>query len=141
MPNDSLQQLNTGDHRQLYSGLIRLHVLHHAAQEKIFGLGLIDHLSQRGYKMSPGMLYPLLHDLERRGFLRSEEQIHSGKIRRLYQATPAGRSALKAAKAKVRELFGDLLQHEAKENAQPRPRRRQSVRRRSKANPVFAIAS
>lgn len=139
MPSDSLKRVGIREDRQLYSGLIRLHVLHHAAQEKIFGLGLIDHLSQRGYKLSPGMLYPLLHDLERKGFLCSEEQIHSGKIRRLYQATPAGRSALKAAKLKVRELFGDLLQHETKENAPPR--RRQSMRRRSKTNPVFAIAS
>jgi DNA-binding PadR family transcriptional regulator len=139
MPSDSLKPLDIRDHRQLYSGLIRLHVLHHAAQEKIFGLGLIDHLSQRGYKLSPGMLYPLLHDLERRGFLSSEEQIHSGKIRRLYQATPAGRSALKAAKLKVHELFGDLLQHETEERA-PR-RQRQSVGRRSKTNPVFAVAS
>lgn len=30
--------------RELYSGLIRLHVLHHACQEPIFGLSMIESL-------------------------------------------------------------------------------------------------
>jgi len=35
----------------------------------------------------------------------------SGKTaRRVYRATPAGRKALAAAKSKVRELFGELIE-------------------------------
>ena len=34
--------------RDLYSGLIRLHVLHHAAGEPIFGLGMIQELARHG---------------------------------------------------------------------------------------------
>jgi len=49
--------------RDLYSGLIRLHVLHHAAEEPIFGLGMIEELARHGYRISPGSLYPLLHGL------------------------------------------------------------------------------
>jgi hypothetical protein len=30
------------DDKDLYSGLIRLHVLHHAVEEPIFGLGMIE---------------------------------------------------------------------------------------------------
>jgi len=94
----------------LYSGLIRLHVLHHAAEEPIFGLGMAEELARHGYKISPGTLYPLLHSLEMKGYLRSKEE-HKGKSRRkVYRATPLGRKALSAAKSKVRELFRELIE-------------------------------
>jgi hypothetical protein len=40
--------------RDLYSGLIRLHILHHAAEEPIFGLGMIEELARHGYRISAG---------------------------------------------------------------------------------------
>jgi PadR family transcriptional regulator PadR len=97
------------DSRQLYSGLIRLHILHHATKEGIFGLGMIEELARHGYKLSPGTLYPVLHGLEQDGLLRSEKHTLLGKIRRVYRATPAGQRVLKLAKEKVRELFGELF--------------------------------
>ncbi len=96
--------------RDLYSGLIRLHVLHHAAQEPIFGLGMIDELARHGYRISPGSLYPLLHGLEKKGYLRPRAQRKGRSLRRVYRATPLGRKALAAAKSKVRELFGELIE-------------------------------
>jgi PadR family transcriptional regulator, regulatory protein PadR len=70
---------------------------------------MIEELARHGYKMSPGTMYPILHGLEKRGYVKSTK-FHSGKVRRrLYRATPAGRKALKAAKQKVRELFGELI--------------------------------
>ena len=53
--------------RDLYSGLIRLHVLHHASVGPIFGLGMLEELSRHGYRISPGTLYPILHGLEKKG--------------------------------------------------------------------------
>jgi PadR family transcriptional regulator, regulatory protein PadR len=100
------------DARQLYSGLIRLHILHHAAKEGIFGLGMIEELARHGYKLSPGTLYPVLHGLEENGLLRSFSQGIAGKIRRVYRTTTAGENVLKAAKEKVRELFGELFENE-----------------------------
>ena len=32
------------DHRDLYAGLIRLHVLHHAVKEPVYGLAMIEEL-------------------------------------------------------------------------------------------------
>lgn len=93
----------------LYSGLIRLHVLHHASEEPIFGLGIIEELGRHGYKLSAGTMYPILHGLEKRGLLRSREIWMNGHKRRVYRATPLGRKALKAAKDKVRELIGELF--------------------------------
>jgi DNA-binding PadR family transcriptional regulator len=98
------------DHRDLYSGLIRLHVLHHAVEEPIFGLGMIEELARHGYKISPGSLYPILHSLEEKGYLRSREERNGRSQRKVYRATPQGRRALEAAKAKVRELFHELIE-------------------------------
>src|SRR3954464_11127967 len=93
----------TEDH-DLYSGLIRLHVLHHAVEEPIFGLGMIEELGRHGYRISPGTLYPLLRRLETKGYLRSSQERNGNSRRKVYRATPLGRKALIAAQTKVREL-------------------------------------
>ena len=98
--------------RELYSGLIRLHVLHHACQEPIFGLGMIEELSRHGYRLSPGTLYPLLDGLEKKGLLRSSRELVAGRFRRVYRATPTGRKALHTTKHRVKELFGELFEDE-----------------------------
>ena len=102
------------DSGQLYSGMIRLHVLHHAAKGEIFGLGIIEELARHGYKLSPGTLYPILHGLEQQGLLRCYERCLAGKIRRIYRATAGGQRVLIAAKEKVRELFGELFEDETR---------------------------
>jgi len=98
--------------QELYAGLIRLHILYHAAREPIFGLGIIEELARHGYKLSPGTLYPILHGLEHKGYLRSATKRDGRQVRRLYKATPAGRKALETAKEKVKELFGELFEEE-----------------------------
>ena len=99
--------------QDLYSGLIRLHVLYHASKESIFGLGMIRELRRHGYRVGPGTLYPLLHRLEQKGYLRSRQALVAGKNRRTYQITRLGRDALVQAKAKVRELFDELFEDDA----------------------------
>ena len=101
---------NVIDDRDLYSGLIRLHILHHAAKAVVFGLGMSEELARHGYRISPGTLYPILHGLEKKGYLRSMERRVGRTIRREYRITASGRKALKAAKVKVRELFGELIE-------------------------------
>jgi DNA-binding PadR family transcriptional regulator len=98
------------DDRGLYGSLIRLHILHHAAKEPVFGLAMIEELARHGYQLSAGTLYPILHGLEAKGYLRSREERAGRSARKLYRATPAGRRARKRAKEKVRELFGELLE-------------------------------
>jgi PadR family transcriptional regulator, regulatory protein PadR len=98
------------DGREFYSSLIRLHILHHAVQAPIFGLGIIEELARHGYTLSAGTLYPMLHKLERKGYLQTVVQPAGQKNRRLYQATTLGRAALEDAKGKVRELFGELFE-------------------------------
>ena len=96
--------------QEFWGGLIRLHILHHAAQEPVFGLWLIEELQRHGYRIGPGTLYPILHGLEERGLLRSTTQPEGRAVRRMYSATAQGRRTLKRAKSKVRELFGEILE-------------------------------
>jgi PadR family transcriptional regulator PadR len=109
MPKTNLDDDHRAD-RDLYSGLIRLHVLHHAVHEPIFGLGMVEELARHGYRISPGTLYPLLHNLEKKGYLRSRERRNGKSLRKIYRATALGKSALAAAKGKVRELFRELIE-------------------------------
>ena len=99
------RQVSDSSDRDLYSGLIRLHVLHHASEGPIFGLEMIEELARHGYRISPGTLYPILYGLERKGYLRSAEESSGRSRRKVYRATPRGKRALQAAKDKIRELF------------------------------------
>ena len=100
----------TGGDKDLYSGLIRLHVLHHAAEEPVYGGWIIEELRHHGYRISAGTLYPMLHGLERKGYLQSHQDGHGKRARRLYTITPQGRNALNEARKKVKELFGELFE-------------------------------
>ena len=96
--------------QDLYCGMIRLRILHDAARRPVFGQRIVDQLARHGLNLSSGPLYPLLHALERRGYLQSELQRDGKTVRRLYKSTPAGKSALRAAMKKVRRTFGHLLE-------------------------------
>lgn len=99
--------------RHLFVGLVRLHILHHASHEGVFGVGLMEELGRHGYKLSAGTLYPILHSMEKLGYLRSHVESVAGRNRRVYQATRAGKEALKLGKQRVRELYRELLEETA----------------------------
>ena len=80
--------------KDLLTGFIRLHVLHHAAEHDIYG---------------PGTLYPLLHAMERRGYLRSRKEHPGRTARTLYRATPLGRRGLALAKSRILEFTGEAM--------------------------------
>lgn len=100
------------DVRDLYNGLIRMHVLHHACNGPVYGLWMIEELGGHGYKLSPGTIYPILHGLERRGLLTSENHRNGRHTRRHYRITSAGRRAMQDVRQKVQELFGELFENE-----------------------------
>lgn len=70
---------------------------------------MIEELREHGYKIGPGTLYPMLHGLERKGYLKSRAEGTGRRARRHYQATRKGRAALAVATGKVRELFDELV--------------------------------
>lgn len=108
------------DDKDLYAGLIRLHILHHAVEEgPVYGLWMIEELGRHGYRLSAGTLYPILHGLERKGYLASTEERVGARRRRVYQATPDGAVALATAKRRVWELFGELFEPERAARGEP----------------------
>ena len=96
--------------RELFLGFIKIHILHHASQQPIYGLWMMEELARHGYAISPGTLYPTLHSLERAGYLTSDRRVVEGRQRRYYTITPAGQAALAAARARLAELGAGALE-------------------------------
>lgn len=94
--------------RSYFLGFIKIHILHHAAKEPVYGLWLIEELGRHGYEISPGTLYPIFHSLEEDGLLKSEEQVVEGKVRKYYRTTAKGKKTLQEAKDKVQELLNEI---------------------------------
>ena len=95
--------------RNLLLGFIKIHILHHAALDAVYGLWLIEELAHHGYALSPGPLYPTLHSLEQEGYLQSEKRVVEGRQRRYYTIMPQGIEALAEARAKLRELVDEVM--------------------------------
>jgi PadR family transcriptional regulator len=96
--------------RDFFLGFIKVHILHHAAQEPVYGVALIEELRRHGYDLSPGTLYPILHALARAGYLTREDRVVGGKVRKYYAITADGRAALAEAREKITELVDEVIE-------------------------------
>lgn len=92
----------------LLAGLIPLHVLHHATEGEIYGQEMLEELRHHGYRIGPSTLYPMLHRLEERGYLKAREERSGRTMRRYYSATAKGVAALESVKPQVAELFEEI---------------------------------
>ena len=97
------------EHHDLLSGLVRFHVLYHAAEQEIYGQWMIEELAHHGYRLSPGTLYPLLHKMERDGYLTARRERDGRTLRKFYSITDKGRSGLALAKERIREFTGGAM--------------------------------
>jgi PadR family transcriptional regulator, regulatory protein PadR len=96
--------------RDLYLGFIKVHILHHAAEEAIYGLAMMEELERHGYEIGPGTMYPILHGMEEEGWLARENRVVGGRVRKYYTATEAGKHALAEVKEKIRELAEEVME-------------------------------
>lgn len=94
--------------RKFFLGFIQIHILHHAKKEPFYGSWMIEELKEHGYEMSPGTLYPILHNMESNGLLEKEDKLVDGKIRKYYHITASGNEVLNEAKQKAYELFHEI---------------------------------
>ena len=92
------------EHHDLLAGLVRVHVLHHAAQHPVFGQWMIDELARHGYRLSPGTLYPMLSKMERDGYLTCRTVREGRTARKYYDITTKGREGLALARQRLREI-------------------------------------
>jgi len=88
---------------------MRIHILHHAKKEPFFGLWMMEELRSHGYEISSGTIYPILHNMEDDGILKTQEKVIEGKVRKYYLITEKGEKILKEAEEKTKELFEEII--------------------------------
>ena len=88
--------------RELKKGSIQLCIMAVLSTGKKYGFQIIKELKELSlgyYELKEGTLYPALHRLEKRGYLKSEWITQkSGMPRKYYTLTNKGTKALKEAK-------------------------------------------
>jgi DNA-binding PadR family transcriptional regulator len=95
--------------REFFLGFIKIHILYHARKGRICGVDMMEELRRHGYEISPGTLYPTLHSLEEKGYLKSEEVVEKGKKRKYYRITELGEEMLANAWERIRELVEEIM--------------------------------
>ena len=83
-----------GIDKNLVQGSMALLLLRLLETKDMYGYEMIEALRSKSnnvFELKAGTLYPLLHSLESKGYVRSDEDASSGKKRRYYQLTESGR--------------------------------------------------
>jgi DNA-binding PadR family transcriptional regulator len=101
--------------REILLSFWKVHILHHAGEEPIHGMWILEELRRHGYAISPGTLYPLLNRMERNGWLKSTRDPAKGRrARRDYSLTAQGRKVLKYIREQLDELYEEVNEDEEK---------------------------
>ncbi len=91
-------------------GTLDMLVLHILSLEPAHGYGIaqrLEQISQSVVQVNQGSLYPALHRLEQKGWLKSEwKQSETGREAKFYSLTLSGRKQLKAEKESWARLTG-----------------------------------
>ena len=96
-------------YHSFWQGLVKLFVLHQAGQGPIYGGRLKKTLRDRGYDISPGSLYPLLHAMEKANLLSSRLKVFKGRVRKYYGLTPQGESCLQELQQAFSGLAREII--------------------------------
>jgi DNA-binding PadR family transcriptional regulator len=113
--------------REFLLSFWKIHILHHAEEQGVYGHWMLEELHRHGYRLSPGTLYPLLARMARHGWLRAAEPGNS-RDARVYRITPEGSKVLKRLRASLHELQGEVGRPELRER-----RHHQTARKAAKA--------
>ncbi len=92
--------------KSLVSGNTTMLLLKLLSEKDMYGYEMIETLGKRSenvFALKAGTLYPLLHNLEDKGFLVCYEQEIQGKVRKYYSITKQGRKELKEREASWQE--------------------------------------
>lgn len=96
--------------RKILLGFIRVHILHHASEsDGIYGVWMMEELERHGYKIGPGTLYPILHEMVESGMLKMKKINVNGRIRKMYKTTKKGKNTLKNLLGFVSELSEEVI--------------------------------
>jgi PadR family transcriptional regulator PadR len=94
--------------REIFLGLWKIHILHHAAEGPVVGQWMLGELRHHGYDVSPGTLYPILRRMEAYGWLRCRSEGGRVNATRKYYLTAHGRRVLIKIRNQLRELHLEI---------------------------------
>lgn len=83
--------------KSLMAGSLGMLILKLLSEKDMYGYEMIEVLrarSQNVFELKAGTLYPLLHNLEDKGFVTVYEEEYAGKVRKYYSITKLGRGQL-----------------------------------------------
>jgi PadR family transcriptional regulator, regulatory protein PadR len=70
----------------------------------------MEELKRHGYDISPGTLYPVLHQMEAAAYPVRADRVVIGKFRKYFAATDQGQQLLAEARLKIAELVGEVVE-------------------------------
>ncbi len=97
---------------------VRLGVLHVLSKKPMCGNEIAEEMRpdtkkfrhEFSPKLNPNVLYPLLHSLEKEGFIKGRWEHPSKRTRRIYTITPEGKIMLKHLKQVFKPRIKEMLQ-------------------------------
>jgi len=90
--------------RHIFRNLLDIMVLKLVRADPMWGYKMIKIVEKKyGIKLRHGALYPLLNNLERKGFLRSKKETKKGRVRKIYEITSKGIQLVDAYNEFLRE--------------------------------------
>jgi len=117
--------------REILLSFWKVHILRHAEKRPVYGQWIAAELRRHGYDISPGTLYPLLKRMETNGWLRRSRPLRPGAhARKEYRLTREGSALLAQIRAKVRELYCEVVEEARGHSESMDPAARRSARRR-----------
>ena len=103
--------------REILLSFWKVHILHHAESQPVFGQWVIRELRRHGYEVSPGTIYPLLNRMEVRGWLDLKVDPDGGpRARKEYSLTKKGKDVLAVLRGQVEELYREVVLGEEEEH-------------------------
>ena len=95
--------------KSLVSGSTMMLILKLLEEKDMYGYEMIETLREKSenvFELKSGTLYPLLHGLEEKEFVKSYEQEAGGKTRKYYSITREGKKQLRAKEKEWKEYAG-----------------------------------
>ena len=95
--------------KSLVSGSTMMLILKLLEEKDMYGYEMIETLREKSenvFELKAGTLYPLLHGLEEKEFVKSYEQEAGGKTRKYYSITREGKKQLRAKEKEWKENAG-----------------------------------
>ena len=90
--------------QHIFRNLLDIMVLKLVRADPMWGYKMIKIVEEKyEIKLRHGALYPLLNNLERKGFLRSKKETKKGRVRKIYEITSKGIQLIDAYNEFLRE--------------------------------------